>query len=244
MASAAEEGDRGSVASWRGKICWLRARRRCSLWLRRRRPDVWLAESGALVLGGLGRERERFWWGAAVEDERVCKDGGNDSVGGGRNRWPRGRGGMDGFWEMGSLRERRWNRPEEGGGCFGKGWGLCFVFGQGGGGLVLLAKKDGETERDGRGRLGKKRLLWSKGQRKMRAELGGQERTVMGKKKGKWRLFCLWWELEERNPQKPRRGGRVFYRDQGILLGFLCVALSSFKIVLPCKFYSPSFCVL
>jgi len=59
MGSAAEEGDRGSVAGGRGKIGWLRVERRCSRWLReeklrRKRPGAWLVESWALVLGGLG----------------------------------------------------------------------------------------------------------------------------------------------------------------------------------------------
>ena len=84
-----------------------------------------------------------------------------------------------------------------------------------------------------------KAVIMVQRQKKMRAELGGQERMATGKKKGEWWLLCLWWELEERKPQKPRGGSRVFCRDQGILLGFLCVALSSFKIPPP-----PLLCVV
>jgi hypothetical protein len=63
MASAAEEGDCKCVAGGRGKIGWLWAERRCSRWLReeklrRRRLRAWLAELGALVLGGLSQQRE------------------------------------------------------------------------------------------------------------------------------------------------------------------------------------------
>ena len=59
---------------------------------------------------------------------------------------------------------------------------------------------------------GKKRLLWSKGKIKMRAELGGQERTMMGKKKGEWRLFRGLWEwrgyVAGENGRSVEMGGR------------------------------------
>jgi len=38
--------------------------------------------------------------------------------------------------------------------------------------------------------------LWSKSKRKIRAELGGQERTTMIKKKGEWWLFRRLWEWQ------------------------------------------------
>ena len=53
----------------------------------------------------------------------------------------------------------------------------------------------GYVDREGCfGCRGLKRLLWSKGKIKMRAELGGQEKTAMVKKKGEWRLFRGLWE--------------------------------------------------
>jgi hypothetical protein len=54
MVSTAEEGDCGSVAGWRGKICWLCAARWCSQWLREMRGFCSVKEKARLLFG-LGR---------------------------------------------------------------------------------------------------------------------------------------------------------------------------------------------
>jgi len=134
--------------------------------------SVWVAVMFGLLRVGLGGGRLRWWWIA-------------------------GNGGASWGWWLASVEANiRGDEEENGDFRVFTSWWLVQE-----NGLLGLSGGDGKgywgkvrrglglcsvpaTERE-------KRLLWSKGQRKMRAELGGQERTAMGKKKGEWRLFVF-----------------------------------------------------